>query len=62
MLVARYKYKRNLKASTGMPLKFSKTSDPGSKYKSDGIIPVIGESHKWFANVMMKNGLIKRVS
>lgn len=64
MMGADYRTKRELKASVGQPLDYIETSWFGSQYKPDGIFPVVGPSphvRKWYAEVTMENGLIKKV-
>jgi hypothetical protein len=65
MLGALYKTKKDLKASVGKRLKYIETSLFGSEYKSDGKFCVVGphpHSRKWYAEVTMKDGLIRKVS
>ena len=64
MLVARYKYKKNLKASIGKALRFEETSIFGPEYRHDGTFSVVGpEAYKrnWYARVTMENGKITKV-
>ena len=65
MLVAHYKYKRDLKASTGKTLRYEETSMFGEEYKSNGTFAVVGSSkykRDWWATVEMENNLIKKVT
>ena len=64
MLVATYKYKKDLKASIGKHLLYEETSMFGEEYKPDGTFAVVGSSaykRDWFAEVTMENNLIKEV-
>lgn len=65
MLAASYKTKKLLKESVGKELHFIETSMFGAEYKSDGQFAVVGPSpyqRKWFAEITMENGLIKKVT
>lgn len=66
MMGASYKTKKELKATIGKPLRYVETSIFGAEYKSDGKFCVVGPcahtNRKWFAEVTMENGLIKKVS
>ena len=60
-----YATKKELKAAVGKPLSYTETSMFGPEYKSDGKFAVVGPSpyeRKWFAEVTMEKGLIKKVS
>lgn len=60
-----YKTKKDLKAAVGQPLGYTETSMFGPEYKDNGKFAVVGPSaydRKWFAEVEMSNGLIKKVS
>lgn len=64
MMGALYATKKELKASVGKPLAYEETSMFGPEYKPDGKFCVVGPSpqtRKWFAQVTMENGLIRRV-
>jgi hypothetical protein len=64
MMGASYKTKKELKASTGQPLRYIETSFFGPEYKENGTFCVVGpspEKRVWFAEVTMQNGLIVRV-
>jgi hypothetical protein len=64
MLAALYKTKAELKRNVGKPLVFRETSLFGPEYKRSGSFAVVGPSpteRKWYAEVTMENGLIKRV-
>lgn len=64
-MAARYKTKKDLKASVGQELRYEETSFFGTEYKADGSFNVVGPSpteRKWYATVMMVNGKIARVS
>lgn len=65
MLVANYKYKKDLKAAIGKQLSFTETSIFGKEYAENGLVCVVGPSatnRKWYAEVTMKNNLIEKVS
>ena len=64
-LVARYKFKKQLKESAGKSLRFQETSIFGNEYKSDGKFAVVGPEayqRNWYAEVTMANDVIKKVS
>jgi len=64
MLVARYKHKKDLKASIGKALRFEETSIFGPEYKHDGTFCVVGPeayTRNWYAEVTMKDGKISKV-
>lgn len=64
MLAALYKTKKALKESVGKPLVFKETSLLEPEYKRNGTFAVVGPSptqRKWYAEVTMENGLIKKV-
>lgn len=65
MLVANYKTKKSLKESIGKPLRYTETSMFGYEYRPDGKFAVVGPGayeRKWYAQVTMKNDLIKKVT
>jgi hypothetical protein len=65
MMGASYKTKKDLKAAIGKPLNYIETSMFGSEYKDNGSFCVVGPSpyvRKWYANVTVENGLIKKVT
>ena len=64
MLKVHYKSKKDLKAHIGCPLIYEETSFFGDEYKSDGKLCVADGSpqRKWFAEITMEKGLIKKVS
>lgn len=64
MLGANYKTKKELKSQIGKPLDYIETSLFGPEYKDNGSFCVVGPSpyvRKWFAEIVMVNGLIKAV-
>lgn len=64
MMGASYATKKELKASIGKPLRYVETSFFGPEYKENGTFCVVGPSptvRKWYAEVTMENGLIKKV-
>lgn len=68
MTVNTYKSKKELKEAIGEPLRYEETSLFGPEIKRDGIIYVARRPHQagggreFFAEVVMKNGLIERVN
>lgn len=66
MMGASYSTKKDLKANIGKPLRFIETSMFGAEYKENGSFCVVGpdpyNNRKWYAQVTMENGLIKKVS
>ena len=65
MMGATYATKKLLKEAVGKPLRYVETSMFGPEFKSNGKFCVVGPSpyeRKWFAEVTMENGLIKKVS
>ena len=65
MIGARYPTKKSLKESVGKPLRYIETSMFGLEYKENGNFCVVGPcpytSRKWYAEITMENGLIKKV-
>lgn len=64
MMGAIYKTKKELKAAIGQDLRYEETSMFGSEYTPNGQFCVVGPSpreRKWFATVVMQDGLIKSV-
>lgn len=65
MLSAPYPSKKALKSEVGKPLQYVETSIFGPEYKAEGKFCVVGPSptqRKWFAEVTMAAGLIKKVT
>jgi hypothetical protein len=65
MLVATYETKKDLKASVGKPLRYEETSLHGLEYRENGSFAVVGPGayrRKWFAQVTMADGKIKKVT
>lgn len=66
MLAANYKTKKDLKAAIGQPLRYTETSMFGAEYNDNMKgVAVVGPSpydRKWYAQITMENGLIKKVS
>ena len=65
MMAALYPTKKLLKAAVGQPLKYEETSLFGAEYVPNGQFCVVGPApmlRKWFAQVTMADGLIKKVS
>ena len=64
MLVAKYKHKKDLKASIGEALNYEETSIFGPEFTVNGKFSVVGPGaydRKWYAMVIMEDGLIKQV-
>ena len=61
-----YKFKKDLKAAVGKPLKFVETSAFGTEYKENGSFAVVGPDaytkRDWYATLTMEYGLIKKVT
>ena len=65
MMAANYPTKKALKEAVGSELRYEETSMFGPEYRADGSFCVVGPSpynRKWFAQVTMVDGLIKKVS
>ena len=65
MMGASYPTKKALKQAVGAPLRYVETSAFGPEYKATGTFCVVGPSpyeRKWYAQVTMENGFIKKVS
>jgi hypothetical protein len=65
MMGALYATKKALKLSIGKTLRYEETSAFGPEFKENGSFAVVGPSpynRKWYAQVEMQNGLIKKVS
>jgi len=68
MMIVHYESKKALKAAIGEPLKYTETSMHGDEYITNGALYVARRPHlqgggrEFFAEVMMKDGLIKSVS
>ena len=69
MLILNYKSKNKLKEQIGKPLDYTETSVFGPEYKPDGIIIGSNRPHstnnkgrEFFAEVTLKNNLIKKVN
>ena len=64
MIAALYKTKKLLKESVGKRLVYQETSLFGSEFKTNGEFPVVGPGaydRKWYATVVMKDGIIEEV-
>ena len=61
-----YKTKKSLKENVGNRLQYTETSMFGDEYRENGDLTIVGPcahtNRKWFANVTMEKGLIKKVS
>ena len=69
MLILNYKSKKKLKEQVGRPLDYTETSMFGPEYKPDGIVVGSNRPHmtknegrEFFAEVTLKNNLIKKVN
>ena len=66
MMGASYKTKKDLKAAVGQSLRYVETSMFGAEYKENGQFCVVGPcahtNRKWYATVIMQDGLIAKVS
>ena len=65
MMGALYPTKKALKESIGKPLIYEETSMFGLEFKADGKFCVVGPSpynRRWYAEITMVDGLIKKVS
>ena len=69
MLILNYKSKKELKEQIGRPLDYNETSMFGPEYKPDGVIVGSNRPHttnnkgrEFFAEVTLKNNLIKKVN
>ena len=69
MLILNYKSKKELKEQIGRPLNYTETSMFGPEYKADGVIvgsnrpyTTNNEGREFFAEVTLKNNLIKKVN
>jgi len=69
MLILNYKSKKELKEHVGKPLNYVETSAFGIEYKADGIVvgsnrphSTNNEGREFFAEVTLKNNLIKKVN
>ena len=67
-MIVHYASKKELKAAVGEPLRYTETSMFGPEYRDDGTLTVARRPHlqgggrEFFANVVMKEGLIHAVS
>lgn len=69
MLILLYPSKKDLAANVGEPLRYEETSVFGPEYKPNGSLvgsnrpAIMGiKGREFFANVLMKDGLIAKVS
>ena len=65
MMGANYKTKKELKESVGKNLSYVETSLFGEEYRPNGSFNVVGpdayNNRKWYATVVMKDGIIEKV-
>ncbi len=68
MLVFDYPTKKELKQNIGKPLHYLETSFFGKEYRPDGELTgcnrphITGHKREFFANVIMRDGLIHKVT
>jgi len=65
MLVARYKTKQELKSSIGKTLRYEEIGLFGGEFSHTGTFSVVSpktHSPKWYAEVLMEGGYIKKVT
>ena len=69
MLILNYKSKKELKEQLGRPLDYTETSMFGHEYTPDGVVvgsnrpyTTNNEGREFFAEVTLKNNLIKKVN
>ena len=65
MGISGFKTKKELKSAIGTRPNFIETSIFGNEYKGDGTYVVVGPNplvRKWFAELIIVDGLIKKVS
>ena len=60
------KTKKELKLKVGQSPDFMETSAFGAEYKGDGSYPVVGpdpyRDRRWYVTVMVKNGIVAKVT
>jgi len=67
MIIFNYKSKKILKEQIGQRLNYIETSIFGEEYRRDGVLTganrphITGQGREFFAEVIMKNGLIHSV-
>mgnify|MGYP000045597681 FL=1 len=67
MIVFNYVSKKEMKEHVGKPLRFIETSIFGPEYISDGVLVganrphITGKGREFFAEVIMRDGLIHKV-
>ncbi len=64
MMSAHYRTKKLLKESVGQALNYEETSMFGEEFHRNGTFAVVGPTpynRKWYAEVTMEDGLIKKV-
>tara|TARA_Y100000310_G_C20325603_1_gene642829 strand:+ start:314 stop:517 length:204 start_codon:yes stop_codon:yes gene_type:complete len=62
--ISGFKTKKDLKNAIGTMPNFIETSFFGKEYKGDGTYPVVGPNpmvRKWFAEITIVDGLIRKV-
>ncbi len=65
MMAALYKTKKACREAIGQPLRHEETSLFGVEYRDNGSFTVVGPApynRKWYAEITMENGLIKKVT
>jgi len=67
MIIFNYESKKQLKENIGKPLRYIETSLFGPEYRPNGMLTganrphITGRGREFFANVIMKDGLIQSV-
>ena len=68
MIIVKYPSKKKLKENIGKPLKYIETSLYEDEYTENGNLTVANRplitnmGREWFGNIVMENGLIKKVT
>ena len=68
MIILNYPTKKALRECVGQPLRYQETSIFGPEYESDGVLVgcnrphITGHKREFFAEVLMRDGKIERVS
>lgn len=65
MMAASYPTKKALKESIDQPLRYVETSIFGAEFRANGVLTVVGPApyvRKWYARIVMKDGLIHKVT
>lgn len=68
MIILDYPSKKAMRECVGQPLRYQETSIFGPEYESDGVLVgcnrphITGHKREFFAEVLMRDGKIERVS